>query len=266
MSPPIRSTEDQPPAAASSGDRSAAPLTPSSLPHPTRRNLLWLSLQWLIRLVFTVWMRYRARGLQHVPAEGGGLVLVNHQSFIDPLLVGLALSRPISFVARDNLFRVPVIGWILRKTYVMPINREAASTASIREAVARIRHGFLVGIFPEGTRSDDAEVGPFKPGFLALLRRAKSPVFPVGVAGGNDVMPRGRLRLRPRRTCVVYGTPLSIDELERLAATGDEALIGELRARVVRCAREAAEWKRELDGSPPLPAPTQVPGPPPGAA
>ncbi|MCC7423445.1 MAG: 1-acyl-sn-glycerol-3-phosphate acyltransferase [Planctomycetaceae bacterium] len=193
-------------------------------------------------------MRYRVRGLEHIPAAGGGLILVNHQSFLDPLLVGLPLSRPISFVARDNLFHIPVIGWILRKTYVMPINREAASTASIREAVGRIRHGFLVGIFPEGTRSDTAEVGPFKPGFLALLRRSNRPVYPVGIAGGNDVMPRGPLRLRPRRICVVFGTPLETDELERISAAGDAALIGELRERVVRCAQQAADWKRELDG------------------
>lgn len=262
MAPPTPSPEAVTPAAA--GERRAAPGKPSTLPHPTRRNIVWLSFQWMFRLIFTVWTRYRVRGLEHIPAEGGGLVLVNHQSFLDPLMVGLPLSRPISFVARDNLFRVPVIGWILRKTYVMPINREAASTTSIREAVGRIRHGFLVGIFPEGTRSDTEEVGPFKPGFLALLRRSNRPVYPVGVAGGNEVMPRGSLRFRPRRVCVVFGTPLETDELERLAAAGDEALIVELRARVVRCAREAAEWKRELDGKPAEAVVTPLPGPPRG--
>ena len=93
----------------------------SDLPHPTRRNIVWLAIQFLLRLVFLVWLRLQVRGIERIAKSGGGLVLVNHQSFLDPMLVGVPLQRPVSYLGRDTLFPIPLIGWILRKTYVMPI-------------------------------------------------------------------------------------------------------------------------------------------------
>jgi len=215
-----------------------------SLPNPTRRNPHWLVLQYVLRLVFALWLRYRARGTHHVPESGGALILVNHQSFLDPLLVGLPLQRPVSFLARDSLFRIPVIGRILRHTYVMPINRESASTASIRNGLKRMEHGFLVGVFPEGTRSDDGTVGPFKPGFVSLIRRTKVPVLPVGIAGAHEAMPRGSLRLWPQRVRVVFGEPLNPEELSRLGGKGHEKeLVALARNAVVACQTDAQIWR-----------------------
>lgn len=191
-----------------------------------------------------VWLKYQARGLENLPKSGGGLVLVNHQSFLDPTLVGLPLQRPVSYLARDSLFRVPVIGWVLRNTYVMAINRDAASTASIRMALKRMNDGFLVGLFPEGTRSADGKVGDFKPGFISLIRRAQVPVYPVGIAGAYEAMPRGGLRLWAQRVRVVYGEPLSVDEVTRLSAKGrEEELVAFVRAAVEACQKEAQQWR-----------------------
>lgn len=213
-------------------------------PHPTRRNVVWLTIQFVLRLVFAVWLRYRARRVPGIPARGGGLVLINHQSFLDPLLVGLPLQRPVSYLARDSLFRIPVVSWILRHTYVMPINRDSASTASIRAALKRMEHGFLVGIFPEGTRSDDEHIGEFKPGFVSLIRRAKVPVYPVGIAGAVEAMPRGGVKLFPRPVRVVFGEPLDEAVLAELRAKGRETeLIAFARDAVVACQKEAQQWR-----------------------
>ncbi|HUQ70621.1 MAG TPA: lysophospholipid acyltransferase family protein [Planctomycetaceae bacterium] len=214
----------------------------SHLPDPTVRNVYWRTFQFVMQSVFCFWMGYRARGLEHLPDEGA-LLLINHQSFLDPLLVGLPLSRPVSFLARDDLFRVPVVGHILRNTYVMPINREAASTASLREAIRRIDHGFYVGIFPEGTRTLDGLVGELKPGFLALLRRTKAPVIPVGVAGAFEAFPKGTPFPLPGRIRVVFGAPFDRD---RLAASGkdEEAdLLRYVRERIVACVADAQAWR-----------------------
>ena len=163
----------------------------SPLPDPVVSNPHWSTYRLFLRNFFCFWLRYRARGMEHLPATGGALLLINHQSFFDPLLVGLPLSRPVSYLARDNLFRVPVIGRILRHTYVVPISREAASTSSLKEAIRRLEHGFYVGIFPEGTRTENGTVGEFKPGFLLLLRRTSVPVIPVGIAGAFEAFPKG---------------------------------------------------------------------------
>lgn len=210
---------------------------------PLRRNAVWLFFQVILRVVFAVWLRYRARGLERLPASGGGLLLANHQSFLDPLLVGLPLHRTISYLARDSLFRVPVIGWILRKTYVVPIKREGGSTAVIRESLRRMEQGFFVGIFPEGTRSADGSVGTFKPGFAALVRRTNLPVFPVGIAGANRAMGRGSWFVWPRRVCVVYGEPFPAEEIARLSERGkEEELAAAVRGRIVECHEEAERW------------------------
>ena len=218
-----------------------------SATHPVRRNWPWLLIQFCLRLIFGVWLRYRAHGIERVPRTGGGLFLVNHQSFLDPMLVGLPLQRPVSYLARDSLFRVPVIGRILRNVYVIPIRREAASTASIRQAVGRIHDGFLVGIFPEGTRCSDGTTGEFKPGFVSLVRRSRLPVYPVGIAGAHDAMPRqGILRLRPRKVHVGFGEPLCPQRLQELKKKGQEkALVEFARQAVVDCQKQAETWRQK---------------------
>jgi 1-acyl-sn-glycerol-3-phosphate acyltransferase len=222
----------------------------STLPreNPTRRNVWWLTIQFTLRFVFTVWLRYRARGIDKIPAAGGGLIVADHQSFLDPLLIGLPLSRPVSYVARDTLFPVPVIGWVLRNTYVMPIKREATSSATIRAAVERMQQGFLVGMFPEGTRCRQGEVGEFRPGFAALVRRAKLPVYPVAIAGAYQAMPRGIWWLKRRTVTVVFGDALPADEVERYCQRGQEHhLVSLARERIIALHAEAEAWRRRCD-------------------
>ncbi|NOX53081.1 MAG: 1-acyl-sn-glycerol-3-phosphate acyltransferase [Planctomycetes bacterium] len=216
-----------------------------SLPSPQRRNWVWFSLQMLLRFFFVEWLGYRARGHEKLPREGGALLLINHQSHLDPLLVGLPLRRPISYVARHNLFPVPIVGWILRRTYVMPINQNQPGASVIREAVRRLEHGFLVGIFPEGSRTNDGKVAELKPGFAMLLRRAHVPVYPVGVAGAFEVFPRGSCVIKPGRVRVVFGDPFEPPELQDLCQRGREPeLLRLVRGRIIQCQREAEQWRR----------------------
>jgi len=216
-----------------------------------RPNLLWRILRVPFWIFCHVWVRLKIAGEQHVDRTKGGLFLINHQSLLDPLLVGVFLRRPVSFLARDSLFRVPVLGWILRKTHVIPISREAARGGSIRVALERLESGFLVGIFPEGTRSPDGDVHKFRPGFLALLRRTKQPIYPVSVVGANQVMPRGAWWIRPGRVQIVFGSPFSTEDLQQFHTDHDDAALCELaRARVAECTRLAVQ----LNSGPSLPA------------
>lgn len=220
------------------------PLDEQPLPHPTRRNWHWLTFQFVLRFVFAVMLRFRVKGLENVPQTGGGLVLINHQSSLDPLLAGAALKRPISYVARDSLFPLPFIGWVLRKTYVLPINRDSASSRVIKAMIRRLEHGFLVGMFPEGTRSSDGKVGLFKPGFIAMIRRCPVPIYPVGIAGAHDAMPKGRLIPRFRRVRVVYGEPITPEELKPYLEHGrEEQLVAIVRERIIACQKAAEAWR-----------------------
>ena len=221
------------------------PLDEQPLPHPTKRNWYWLTFQCVIRMMSVFVVRYRIRGLENIPKTGGGLMLINHQSSLDPLLAGVALQRPISYVARDTLFPLPFIGWVLKNTYVLPINRESASSRLIKAMIRRMNHGFLVGMFPEGTRSRDGKVGPFKPGFIAMIRRCEVPIYPVGIAGANEAMPRGALIPRFRRVRVVYGQPLLPEDIKPFLEKGrEEELVALVRERIIACQNAAETWRR----------------------
>jgi 1-acyl-sn-glycerol-3-phosphate acyltransferase len=220
-----------------------------NLPPGHRRNLLWRSLQFLMQNVFAFWLGYRSRGIENIP-QGPAILIANHQSFLDPLLVGLGLKRPVSFLARDNLFRVPVIGWILKNTYVLPIRRDAAGTESLRISLQRLEEGFLVGMFPEGTRTRNGQLGPMKPGFVALVRRSAVPVIPVAISGAYEVLPRGAFFLRPRPVRVVFGRPITVEELAAFQGRGSEVgLVALVSSRVAELLTDADLWRqRETRG------------------
>ena len=229
---------------AAADTRPAVPSTPSRT--GTHRNLLWRSMQLIFQVIFALWVRYRARGHEHLPRQGGALFLANHQSFLDPLLIGVSLQRPISYLARDSLFRIPVIGWILKRTYVKPINRENAGTASLRATLQALDEGYFCGVFPEGTRSRDGKVGEIKPGFIALLRRTRSPIHPVGVAGAHHTLGRGSCWFKPRRVRVVFGPALDPEQVRRLCEKGREAeLVAYVRGEIIACQAAAEAWRQQ---------------------
>ena len=200
----------------------SAPTFPTET-QPERRNWVWFSFQVVFRLIFAFCLRYRARGYEKIMHRGGMLFVINHQSFLDPMLVGLP-RRPVSYVARESLFRVPVVGWVLRQTYVLPIDRDAAGASVLREMIARLKAGFWVGIFPEGTRSTDGKLGEIKPGFLAILRRANVPVCPVGIAGADRALGRHHKLPHFSTVRVVFGEPISAEQIAKTLKSGETAL------------------------------------------
>lgn len=213
---------------------------------PIRRGLVWRVLQLALELVFWLWLRLAVRGVERIDADTGGLILANHQSFLDPMLVGVKLQRPVSFLARDSLFRVFLIGRLLKKTHVLPINRRLGSASSIRIAASRIESGCLVGLFPEGTRTRDGQTGEFKAGFIAVLRRAQCPVYPVGISGAFQALPPGAILPRFAKVRVVFGVPILYEELYPCLGKGQESdAVNLLRERILDCQREAEDWCNE---------------------
>ena len=173
----------------------------------------------------------------------GGLLLANHQSFLDPIVLGLPLDRSVTFVARDSLFRVPLFGRYLRAMKTLPISRDAPATAVMRAALGAMGCGELVGLFPEGTRTRDGSLGELKPGFVTLARRGGVPVYPVGIAGTFEALPRSR-RLpvpSPGRVRVVFGEPLSPGQVR--AADGTAAVVELVRGRIAAAFAAAARWR-----------------------
>jgi 1-acyl-sn-glycerol-3-phosphate acyltransferase len=187
--------------------------------------LLWYRFsQYLVATLTLVILRWRATGQGNMPASGGVLLVCNHASFLDVILLGIPLTRPLNFVARSTLF-VPGLGALIRSLGGFPIQREGMGASGMKETLRRLRSGGIVTLFPEGTRSPDGQLAALKPGIAVLVARASVPVVPAGVAGTFEVWPRSRLFpiLHPIR--IHYGAPIFPEELTGLDTTAITELI-----------------------------------------
>jgi len=164
------------------------------------------------------------------PASGSALYLCNHQSYLDPPLMSLALRRPMNYMAREDLFRTPIFRELIRSFNAFPVRRASADFGALKEALRRLRRGEQVVMFPESTRTRDGRIGRFLPGATMLARRAADWVVPVCIEGAFECWPRTRRLPRPGRIVVAYARPLSNAEARRL---GPERLVVEVRRRIV---------------------------------
>lgn len=200
-------------------------------PIQSRRNLFWIILHVTLYPAFRLWIRTRALHADRLQEKQGGILLINHQSYLDPLLVAVRLTRPVAYLARDTLFRIPFIGFVMRHCFVIGISRTAFRGSSVRTAIERLDGGFLIALFPEGTRTSGPPNG-FRPGFLAIARRSDAPVYPVAVVGADKVMPRGAWFPRPKAVTIVYGEALTEDERQQLNELDDKAAAAMIEAKV----------------------------------
>ncbi|MCL4202358.1 MAG: 1-acyl-sn-glycerol-3-phosphate acyltransferase [Pirellulaceae bacterium] len=189
-------------------------------------------LQILSQLSGILLFSIRCRGRENIPAEGGVLVCSNHQSFFDPVLVGIGFNRRLNYLARKTLFRFFAFRWVIEFLDAIPIDREGGGLGGLKETLKRLKRGELVLIFPEGTRTRDGEVAPLKPGFVALARRGKSPLLPVAVDGAFDAWPREARYPRLSQIHVWIGEPMTPELVQEL---NDEQLVAELERRIRDC-------------------------------
>ena len=204
---------------------------PRSLP-----SRLWYEfLKRVLQLVAILGYRVRHSGLHHIPPEGGVLVVSNHQSHFDPPLVGIGCPRRMNYVARDTLFRFAPLGWLLSSVDSIPIDREGIGLGGIKESLKRLKRGEMVLIFPEGTRSPDGEIRPFRPGFTALAVRSKAAILPVAIDGAFATWPRWKRFPGLGRIRVHFGEPILPGEF---AGRDERDLLTEVERRVRECQAE----------------------------
>lgn len=200
---------------------------------PIRRSPFWWWLSKVLVLTWArLWLRLRVEGREHVPATGPVLLVANHSSYLDPPLVGITAGRWVGFLAQAGLARFKPVRWWMAQMGVTLIDRDAPSKDAIRLLTANLLAGECVGMYPEGTRTRDGRIGPFRSGVEMLVRRTGASVVPVGLDGPVRAFPRGALWVRPIRCVVRYGLPWSPERV--LAPGGVEALRAEV-ARLARC-------------------------------
>ncbi len=165
------------------------------------------------RALFKVYFRWRVYNAERVPLEGGVILASNHASFLDPPLIGAGVRRSINFLARENLFRFPVMGWVLRQWQVVPVDRDGGGAAGLRAILDRLLAGRAIVLFPEGTRTRDGRLQPARSGIGLTVIKSTAPVIPVRVFGTFEAYGRHLGFPRPYRVAVKYGEPIHFERL-----------------------------------------------------
>jgi 1-acyl-sn-glycerol-3-phosphate acyltransferase len=159
-------------------------------------------------------LRFHVQGAHHVPRRGGAVLASNHVSYLDFAFVGYGtreVGRLVRFMAKESVFRHPVSGPLMRGMHHIPVDR-AAGSAAFREALAALKAGELVGVFPEATISRSFELKEFKPGAIRMAQAAGVPLIPTVTWGGQRIYTKGRprdFRGRGKVIVVAFGEPLT---------------------------------------------------------
>lgn len=200
-------------------------------------GLAQLLVRWFFRVLMTLLYRVRVYGLENYPKSGSILICCNHQSFLDPIILGVSCPRPLNYLARKTLFKFQPLRWFLELNDAIPIDRDAVGLAGIKESLRRLKRGETVLMFPEGTRTGDGELLPLKPGFDVLARRSKSILLPVALDGCYQAYPRDAKLPRLGRVSLVIGEPIAFEEYQQLEPAQTKQLMEDRMAECFAKAR-----------------------------
>jgi 1-acyl-sn-glycerol-3-phosphate acyltransferase len=184
------------------------------------------------RCYFSLYHRYRTFNVERVPLQGPVILAPNHVSYIDPPLVGVAVRRQISYLARDSIFHVPILASILRSWEVVPVDRDGGTGRGLKAILDRLSRGRAVIVFPEGTRSRHGGLNPGRSGIGLTVIKSTAPVVPTRVFGTYAAFGAKMLVPRPRAVAVKYGQPMLFEAARAEAQTCSKPRLKELYQQV----------------------------------
>jgi 1-acyl-sn-glycerol-3-phosphate acyltransferase len=209
----------------------------SSLFDATGRLQHRVAVRWARMVLAICGVRVAVVGAENLDPRQHYVFCSNHFSLIDtPLMFG-CMPREFRILARHGLWKIPFLGWHLNRAGHLPVHRENPRVAArnIQQAADKIREGFSVLIFPEGGRTREDRMRPFKPGAGYIAIRAQAPVVPMAIVGTRNILPPNSLELRPGRAELRVGKPLATGGLEQRDA---KDLMVKLREAILELGRE----------------------------
>ena len=218
---------------------------------------MWLSYLWrewwcwVARVGMFLGFSFRTQGWRRVPRRGPVLIIANHQSFFDPIALSLACPRRLLFLARKSLFKPPWFSWLIQSLGGVPMDQEGVAKEGLKAILRHLQAGEAVVVFPEGTRTENGELSPLKPGVQLLIKRTQAPIVPMGIAGAFEALPYWRKipTLSPlvlpagKSTIAVWvGRPL---DAGRFVDLPREQLVAELTVELQKAKDQAERLRRK---------------------
>ena len=174
--------------------------------------MLYRFIRAIARTLFTCYFRFEATGLEHFPREGGCIVVANHASFLDPILVCVAAPRVIHYITYAYFYYHAAIHWACKRTHCIPIKREGNDVSALKQALRLLHAGEIIGIFPEGARSQSGKLMAGEPGVALIALKAGAPIVPIGISGAYQAFPKGAHFPKPVKIRLTVGQPFRLDE------------------------------------------------------
>lgn len=206
---------------------------------------------WASMSCLTLGFSLRTSGRQHIPTRGPALLVANHQSFIDPLLVGLSTHRHLSFLARKTLFKRRPLRTVIQWLNGVPIDHHGIGKDGIKIILEQLAQGHAVVVFPEGERTHDGHMQELRAGVQLLIKRTQAPIVPVGIAGAFQAWPRTQQLPTPaplflpgvgEGLAVVVGKPL---DAKYFASLPREQMLTELHDGIQQVQLRAERLRRK---------------------
>jgi len=195
-------------------------------------------------LISTAW-NIRVFNRHYEPTRGGAVYICNHQSFLDPILMSFGLRRPMGYMARDTLFRMPGFKHLIGALNAFPVRRGTADTGAIKEAMRRLKAGRQVVIFAEGTRTENGRIASFLPGVAMLAQRSAEWIVPVVIDGAYEAWPRTQKLPSPGKIVVQYAKPIRSEQAREMDA---KTFLNQVRNTIIEMQTDI----RRRTGRPPL--------------
>ena len=172
--------------------------------------------RWICKVFCNLFFRIQVYGRENVPEQGAFVLVGNHQSYLDPVFCGIPLKRPLYFLARASLWKNRFFGRLISSVNTIPVKQGQADLSAMRKVISKLKEGWGVCLFPEGTRTSDGKIMPFKPGFGLLCRRGGAAVVPVVIDGAFECWPRHKKIFSPGSIVVCYGEAITAEQVKNM--------------------------------------------------
>jgi len=170
--------------------------------------------RFILKFIILLFWQIRAEGEESIINEGSMILASNHVSYLDPVVLGVIVKRPIHFIAKKEVFDVPILGFIVKALGAIPVNRKKANPVSIKKSIILLKKNHVLGIFPEGSRSLDGKQLEFNPGIIKIALKTGAPIVTVGIKGTFEIYPpKAKIpNFFKRKTIYIqFGKPIYLD-------------------------------------------------------
>lgn len=174
--------------------------------------MLYRISQFIARCIFKLYFRLRIVGCENIPTEEPCIIVANHVSFLDPLLICAIVPRVIHYITYASFYYNSLLHWYCKRVYCIPIKKKGNDISALKQALRLLKKGEIVGIFPEGQRSVTGKLKEGLPGTSLIALRANVPILPVGIHGAYEAFPKGSKFPKPKLITLIFGEPFSLED------------------------------------------------------